>query len=162
MAGVSNEAVTTSLPGQGYPASVRSTYAATGVTNESIAQTTQGVNSLGYYKENTNTADLINLTQVNITTMVKAGDSISIVDAALDKVAQMRSDLGAIENRLAYTVSNLMNIAEKTADARSRLDDADFALESARLAKAQVIQQAGTSMLSQANQMTQLVLELLR
>ena len=132
------------------------------MTNESIAQTTQGVNSLGYYKENTNTADLINLTQVNITTMVKAGDSISIVDAALDKVAQMRSDLGAIENRLAYTVSNLMNIAEKTADARSRLDDADFALESARLAKAQVIQQAGTSMLSQANQMTQLVLELLR
>ena len=74
----------------------------------------------------------------------------------------MRSDLGAIETRLAYTVSNLMNIAEKTADARSRLDDADFALESARLAKAQVIQQAGTSMLSQANQMTQLVLDLLR
>ena len=48
----------------------------------------------------------------------------------------MRSDLGAIENRLAYTVSNLIDIAEKTADARSRLDDADFALESARLAKA--------------------------
>ena len=162
VAGVTNEAVTTSTAGQGYPASVRSTYAATGVTNEAIAQTTQGVNSLGYYTENTNTADLINLTQVNITTMVSAGDSISIVDAALDKVAQMRSDLGAIENRLAYTVSNLMNIAEKTADARSRLDDADFALESARLAKAQVIQQAGTSMLAQANQMTQLVLELLR
>ena len=74
----------------------------------------------------------------------------------------MRSDLGAIENRLAYTVSNLMNIAEKTADARSRLDDADYALESARLAKAQVVQQAGTSMLTQANQMTQLVLDLLR
>ena len=132
------------------------------MTNEAIAQTTQGVNSFGYYKENTNTANLKNLTEVNITTMVKAGDSISILDAALDKVAQMRSDLGAIENRLAYTVSNLMNIAEKTADARSRLDDADFALESARLAKAQVIQQAGTSMLAQANQMTQLVLDLLR
>jgi flagellin len=55
-----------------------------------------------------------------------------------------------------------MNIAEKTADARSRLDDADFALESARLAKAQVVQQAGTQMLAQANQMTQLVLDLLR
>jgi flagellin len=162
VAGVNNEAVTTSLPGKGYPAAVRSTYAATGVTNEAIAQTTQGVNSFGYYKENTNTANLKNLTEVNITTMVKAGDSLSILDAALDKVAQMRSDLGAIENRLAYTVSNLMNIAEKTADARSRLDDADFALESARLAKAQVIQQAGTSMLSQANQMTQLVLDLLR
>ncbi|MFL2505055.1 MAG: flagellin [Candidatus Azotimanducaceae bacterium] len=142
----------------------RATYTAVdgSATLGSIAITTNGVNSLGYYKENTNTANLKNLTEVNITTMVKAGDSLSILDAALDKVAQMRSDLGAIENRLAYTVSNLMNIAEKTADARSRLDDADFALESARLAKAQVIQQAGTSMLSQANQMTQLVLDLLR
>jgi flagellin len=162
VAGVANEAVTTSAPGKGYPAAVRSTYAATGVTNEAIAQTTQGVNSLGYYTENTNTANLINLTQVNVTTMVQAGDSISVIDAALYKVAQMRSDLGAIENRLAYTVSNLMNIAEKTADARSRLDDADYALESARLAKAQVVQQAGTAMLSQANQLTQLVLDLLR
>ncbi|RPG23023.1 MAG: hypothetical protein CBC10_016295 [Gammaproteobacteria bacterium TMED50] len=131
-------------------------------TNEAVSQTTAGVNSLGYYKENSSAASLNNLTAVNISSMVSAGDSISIIDAALDKVAQMRSDLGAIENRLAYTVSNLMNIAEKTADARSRLNDADYALESARLAKAQVIQQAGTQMLSQANQLTQLVLDLLR
>ena len=131
-------------------------------TNEAVSQTTAGVNSLGYYTENSSAATLNNLTTVNISSMVSAGDSISIIDAALDKVAQMRSDLGAIENRLAYTVSNLMNIAEKTADARSRLNDADYALESARLAKAQVIQQAGTQMLSQANQLTQLVLDLLR
>jgi flagellin len=116
----------------------------------------------GYYSDAASTSSLKNLTQININTAIQAGDSISIIDAALDKVAQMRSDLGAIENRLAYTVSNLMNIAEKTADARSRLDDADYALESARLAKAQVVQQAGTSMLAQANQMTQLVLDLLR
>ena len=116
----------------------------------------------GYYTDAASTSSLKNLTQININTAINAGDSISIIDAALDKVAQMRSDLGAIENRLAYTVSNLMNIAEKTADARSRLDDADYALESARLAKAQVVQQAGTSMLAQANQMTQLVLDLLR
>ena len=132
------------------------------ITNEAVALKTAGVNSLGYYTENTAAANLKNLTEINVSTMVAAGDSISIMDAALDKVAQMRSDLGAIENRLGYTVSNLMNIAEKTADARSRLDDADFALESARLAKAQVIQQAGTSMLAQANQLTQLVLDLLR
>ncbi len=131
-------------------------------TNEAVSQTTAGVNSLGYYTENSSAATLNNLTTVNISTMVSAGDSISVIDAALDKVAQMRSDLGAIENRLAYTVSNLMNIAEKTADARSRLNDADYALESARLAKSQVIQQAGTQMLSQANQLTQLVLDLLR
>ena len=93
--------------------------------------------------------------------MIEAGDSISIIDAALDKVAQMRAN-GAIENRLDYTITNLMNIGERTADSRSRLLDADYALESSRLAKAQVIQQAGTQMLSQANQMTQLVLDLLR
>ena len=86
----------------------------------------------------------------------------AIIDAALDKVAQMRANLGAIENRLDYTITNLMNIGERTADSRSRLQDADYALESSRLAKAQVIQQAGTQMLSQANQMTQLVLDLLR
>jgi flagellin len=116
----------------------------------------------GYYVDGSSTSTLKNLTQIRINTAISAGDSISIIDAALDKVAQMRANLGAIENRLAYTVSNLMNIAEKTADARSRLDDADFALESARLAKSQVIQQAGTQMLAQANQMTQLVLDLLR
>ena len=123
---------------------------------------TIGAETPGYYVDGSSTATLKNLTQIRINTAVLAGDSISIIDAALDKVAQMRSNLGAIENRLGYTVSNLMNIAEKTADARSRLDDADFALESARLAKSQVIQQAGTQMLAQANQMTQLVLDLLR
>ena len=138
------------------------TFVVAGASNEAIATTTTGVASKGYYTENAAAADLKNLTQIRVNTMVNAGDSISIIDAALDKVAQMRSDLGAIENRLAYTVSNLMNIAEKTADARSRLDDADYALESARLAKAQVVQQAGTAMLSQANQLTQLVLDLLR
>ena len=128
-------------------------------TNDAI---TIGTETPGYYADGSSTATLKDLTQIRVNTAVTAGDSISIIDAALDKVAQMRSDLGAIENRLSYTVSNLMNIAEKTADARSRLDDADFALESARLAKAQVVQQAGTQMLAQANQMTQLVLDLLR
>jgi flagellin len=144
----------------GVPTGV-ATFAAVG-SGDSIATTTTGVASKGYYTENSAAASLKNLTQINVSTMIQAGDSISILDAALDKVAQMRSNLGAIENRLAYTVSNLMNIAEKTADARSRLDDADYALESARLAKAQVIQQAGTQMLKQANQLTQLVLDLLR
>ncbi|MDC0214519.1 flagellin, partial [Gammaproteobacteria bacterium] len=116
----------------------------------------------GYAIDGAQTASLHNLTQVNISTMLQAGDSISIIDAALDKVAQMRANLGAIENRLDYTITNLMNIGERTADSRSRLLDADYALESSRLAKAQVIQQAGTQMLSQANQMTQMVLDLLR
>ena len=118
--------------------------------------------NVGYFADGSQTASLVDLTQVKISTEAGASDAISIIDAALDKVAQMRSDLGAIENRMEHTISNLMNIAEKTADSRSRLEDADFALESSRLAKNQVLQQAGTSMLSQANQMSQLVMELLR
>ena len=74
----------------------------------------------------------------------------------------MRADLGAVENRLEHTVSNLMNIAENTSDSRSRINDADYSLESANLAKAQVLQQAGTAMLSQANSRSQLVLQLLQ
>jgi flagellin len=74
----------------------------------------------------------------------------------------MRANLGALDNRLSFTLDNLINVSEKTEAARSRVEDADFALESARLAKAQVLQQAGTSMLGQANQMTQMVLDLLR
>ncbi|RPG47993.1 MAG: hypothetical protein CBC94_001595 [Gammaproteobacteria bacterium TMED134] len=118
--------------------------------------------SKGYFASGAQTAALVDLTQVKINTEAGASDAISVVDAALDKIAQMRADLGAIENRMDHTISNLMNVAEKTADSRSRLEDADFALESARLAKNQVLQQAGTSMLGQANQMTQLVLDLLR
>jgi flagellin len=128
---------------------------------DAISTTTPG-DSFGYLASGSHTAALVDLTQVSISTEAGASDAISIIDAALDKVAQMRSDLGAIENRMDHTISNLMNIAEKTADSRSRLEDADFALESARLAKNQVLQQAGTSMLSQANQMNQLVMELLR
>jgi flagellin len=136
--------------------------AATAVTNPGTLTVGVAGDAVGYFASGSQTASLVDLTQVKISTEAGASDAISIIDAALDKVAQMRSDLGAIENRMDHTISNLMNIAEKTADSRSRLEDADFALESARLAKNQVLQQAGTSMLSQANQMNQLVMELLR
>ncbi len=128
----------------------------------SVEQAANPAGNTAYFAAGSQTAALVDLTQVKISTEAGASDAISIIDAALDKVAQMRSDLGAIENRMEHTISNLMNIAEKTADSRSRLLDADFALESARLAKNQVLQQAGTSMLAQANQMNQLVMELLR
>ena len=102
------------------------------------------------------------MSDINVSTQAGAGLAISVADAALDTVAKMRAGLGAIDNRLTYTMDNLINVSEKTEAARSRIEDADFALESAKLAKAQVLQQAGTSMLAQANQMTQLVLDLIR
>ena len=114
----------------------------------------------GYF--DTGTATLSKVSDISIATQAGAGLAISVADAALDTVARMRANLGAIDNRLSYTMDNLINVSEKTEAARSRVEDADFALESARLAKAQVLQQAGTSMLGQANQMTQMVLDLLR
>ena len=84
------------------------------------------------------------------------------IDASLELTSKYRADLGAIQNRLDYTVSNLMNVSEFTAAARSRIEDADFASESANLAKAQMLQQAGAAMLAQANVSPRLVLSLVR
>ena len=129
---------------------------------EGLAANTAGEEGegIGYFV--TGTAALSKVSDINISTQAGAGLAISVADAALDTVAKMRAGLGAIDNRLAYTMDNLINVSEKTEAARSRIEDADFALESAKLAKAQVLQQAGTSMLAQANQMTQLVLDLIR
>jgi flagellin len=84
----------------------------------------------------------------------------------LDKAQQLanaqRSKLGAAMNRIQYTVNNLLNIVQNTQEAKSRIFDTDYAAESAALAKAKVLAEAGTAMLAQANQAPQLVLQLLK
>ena len=110
----------------------------------------------------TGASSLTTVSNVDLRNQAGASNAISVLDGAIEKISSMRADLGAIENRLSYTVSNLMNVAENTADARSRINDADYSVESANLAKAQVLQQAGTAMLSQANARAQLVLQLLQ
>jgi flagellin len=99
---------------------------------------------------------------ISILTASDATASLEKISAALEQVAGNRAEYGALQNRLEYTVSNLMNVAEFTTSARSRIEDADFAAESARLAKAQVLQQTGTAMLAQANAAPQLALQLIR
>ena len=88
--------------------------------------------------------------------------AISAIDNDLDAIKTMRSYWGAVQNRLEYTVSNLQNVNENIMDSRSRIEDADFAKESANLARTQVLQQAGMSMLSQSNQQSQQVIKLLQ
>ena len=88
--------------------------------------------------------------------------ALDIISAAIEQVAGDRAQYGALQNRLEYTISNLTNVAEFTTAARSRIVDADFAVESARLAKAQILQQAATAMLVQANASSQLALSLIR
>jgi flagellin len=99
---------------------------------------------------------------VDISTQAGAQKAIGIIDKAIDQVNASRADLGAANNRLDFTVSNLSNISEKTSASRSRILDADFASETANLSRAQVLQQAGTAMLAQSNARPQQVLSLLR
>ncbi len=86
---------------------------------------------------------------------------VSRIDSALDSVSDLRSSLGAIQNRLESTIANLGNISENTAAARSRIMDADIAQETTNLTRNSILQQAGTAILSQANQQPQLALLLL-
>jgi len=102
------------------------------------------------------------ISNIKLGSAAEASEALATITAAIEQVASDRASYGALQNRLEYTVSNLMNVAEFTTSARSRIEDADFAAESARLAKAQVLQQTGTAMLAQANQAPQLVLQLIR
>lgn len=105
-------------------------------------------------------ADLFDDTS-NFLNIEKAG-ALAVITAAIDKVAGYKAEWGAGQNRLEYTVSNLMNVVEFTTAAQSRIQDADFAVEAANLAKAQVLQQTGTAMLAQANAAPQMALQLLK
>lgn len=88
--------------------------------------------------------------------------AISAADLAIKKIDNFRSTLGAIQNRFSTTIANLQSSIENQSAARSRIMDADFATETANLSRSQILQQAGTAMLAQANQVTQGVLQLLR
>ncbi len=97
----------------------------------------------------------------NVSTVQGATDSITKIDEALDKITSSRANLGAIQNRLSSTISNLENVSQNLSASNSRIQDADFASETSKMSKAQILQQAGTSMLSQANASSQSVLSLL-
>ncbi|TVZ38570.1 flagellin [Alteromonadaceae bacterium 2753L.S.0a.02] len=99
---------------------------------------------------------------VSVGTVAGAQSAIDVIDKALEQINDTRSQLGAVSNRLDFTVSNLSNISEKTSAARSRIVDADFASETAKLSRAQVLQQASQAMLAQANARPQQVLSLLQ
>jgi flagellin len=100
--------------------------------------------------------------RITISTTAKASTAVMKIDSALSRISTERAKWGALQNRLEYTVSNLQNVNENMQAARSRIQDTDYARESANLARTQVLQQAGMSMLSQANQMSQNVMSLLK
>ncbi len=101
-------------------------------------------------------------TGLSVLTVANAENTMNRIDAALQKVSESRAQLGAVQNRLASTISNLENVSQNLSASKSRIVDADFAAETSKLSKAQILQQAGTAMLSQANASTQNVLSLLQ
>jgi len=92
----------------------------------------------------------------------KTTDPLKTLDAAFTKLDKLTGELGAVQNRLESTISNLNNVVNNLSSARSRIQDADYATEVSNMSKAQILQQAGTSVLAQANQVPQTVLSLLR
>lgn len=101
------------------------------------------------------------LAAVDILTVAGSNDTILRIDSALTQVSDLRSTFGAIQNRFESTIANLSTTAESLSASRSRIQDADFAAETANLTRAQILQQAGTSILAQANALPQNVLSLL-
>lgn len=102
------------------------------------------------------------VTAVDLDTAANAANAISSLDIAIKAVDSARASSGATINRLEYAADNLANISQNTSVSRSRILDADYAAETTELARTQIIQQAGTAMLSQANQQAQSVLALLK
>ena len=110
----------------------------------------------------TYTASLQTVATVDVSTQSDSNKALNIIDGALSYVADLRADLGAVQNRFSSTISNLENVSQNISASRSRIQDADFAAESSSLARNQILQQAGLSMLAQANASSQSVLTLLQ
>jgi len=104
----------------------------------------------------------LTIQDMDLSTVDGAQRSIIAIDQAIQSIDAQRADLGAIQNRFENTIGNLQNIAENVSAARGRIQDTDYASETANLSKQQIMQQAGTAILAQANQLPQAVLSLLR
>ncbi|NLY14212.1 MAG: flagellin [Gammaproteobacteria bacterium] len=108
------------------------------------------------------TASDVKVTDIDLGTPEGAQEAILVIDQAIQKIDAQRADLGAVQNRFENTIANLQNIQENVSAARGRIQDTDFAAETATLSKNQIMQQAGTAILAQANQLPQAVLSLLQ
>ncbi len=131
------------------------TVAVTGATyTEDTAKTVAG---------GTTTAEkTVSVINVADETGAGAQEAIQIIDGAIKQIDSQRADLGAVQNRFDNTIANLQNIGENASAARGRIQDTDFAAETANLSKNQILQQAGTAILAQAKQLPQAVLSLLQ
>lgn len=110
----------------------------------------------------TNNSSFASVQDIDVSTEAGSQTALAVISGALETISSQRADLGAVQNRLESTIANLANISENVSAARSRIQDSDFAQETANLTKNQILQQAGISVLSQANSLPQQVLSLLQ
>lgn len=123
---------------------------------------TAGANADVFTSAGVNNSSFSSVAGIDVSTASGASDALDVIDSALATINSGRADLGAMQNRFESVVSNLQTASENLSASRSRIQDADFASETAKLSRAQVLQQAGMAMLSQANSAPQNVLSLLR
>jgi len=128
----------------------------------SLVQAAAGTNLLGAVGAATVGSTLNKVSALDVTTFLNATDALKTVDSALALVTGERAKFGALQSRFETTITNLQTSSENLSASRSRIQDADFAAETANLTRAQILQQAGTAMLAQANALPQNVLTLLR
>jgi len=129
------------------------------VVSGSLAAATHGMTlNAGTYTVSTNNA----ISNVDISSQTGANSAITNIDRAIGQIDASRGDLGAVQNRFESTIANLQNVAENLSSARSRILDADIAQETSNMTKQNILQQAGVSILAQANQTPQLALSLLQ
>lgn len=145
--------------------SVAGVYASIDSTNHLVISSGEALTIAGAGAGNTGNASAAlagSLNTQNVKTTGAANTAIQAADAALTSVSNLRSTLGAIQNRFQSTINSLQAVSENLAASRSRILDTDFAAETASLTRAQILQQAGTAMVAQANSAPQNVLSLLR
>ncbi|WP_282347575.1 flagellin [Pseudomonas sp. PS01301] len=130
--------------------------------NSAKAYSVTGTGATAFLGGATAASTLTSIDKTSITTADGAQNALAAIDKAISNIDSQRADLGAIQNRFDSTVSNLQSISENSSAARSRVQDADFASETAELTKQQTLQQASTAILSQANQLPSSVLKLLQ
>lgn len=150
---------TTEFAGNGLLSAVNSLtfqVGASGAASNQLSISTVSMTGIAGYS-----ADLAATGTVDVSTAGAASGALANLSTALDTVNQSRATYGALQNRFEAVISNLQNYAENLTAARSRIQDADFAAETANLTRAQILQQAGVSILAQANTLPQTALSLL-
>jgi len=126
-----------------------------------IAASSTGNNNQTFTKYGSYGGD-IDSASIKISTTASAAEALAVLDTAVGGIDEQRAIYGAVMNRLQYTIDNLRNVSMNQMHSRSRIQDADYAKETSELARTQIIQQAATAMLSQANTLQQTVLQLLQ